>query len=282
VLGAVVVACAPAVDRVAVTAGVRDVCDGVDNDGNGFVDDADADGDGLCDCLRIGVVGFPGEWGNIDLIRGWMHAREAGTVLVAGETLTPELLATLDVVLVQDVRDGVAEGTVGQQGVGVGIGRTYSDAEVRALAAWVEAGGGLMTLAGFTANADEPTNVNRLLAPFGLSYGAQHVLFSGGDPPISVRGWDAAHPIASGIGQVGVKGGRPVSGGALVAWESIPGEFDLGRVAQPGRGRVFAWADEWIEYDSEWSRPELQVRRLWQNALAWLTPPGRCRVALSR
>lgn len=278
-LAAALLACAPSRDIVASTR--PEVCDGVDNDENGIVDDLDSNADGLCDCLRIAVLGYPGVWGNIDLIRGWMGARTAPTTILAAQALSPELLAGFDVLIVQDVRDGVAEGTFGQEGIGIGIGRVFADAEVRALEAWVGAGGGLMALTGYGENSGESANVNRLLAPFGLWYAPQPILGgTGGGPEIPVTHWDATHPIASGVSQVGFKNGYPVSGGTLVAWEPMQGAYDVGRAVESGRGHVFAWGDEWIEYDAEWRNSRFQAKRLWLNALKWLTAAGYCQVPL--
>ncbi len=276
-LAAASLACGPR-DPVAIG---HEVCNGVDDDGNGIVDDLDANGDGLCDCLRIGVLGYPGQAGSGDVIRGWLHGRAVPTAILAGAALTPELLGGLDVLLVQDVQDGVATGTVGREGIGIGIGRTFSDAEVQALRAWVDAGGGLMALSGFTGNTGENTNVNRLLAPFGLSYGSQRILVGQGTP-VPVTHWNATHPLASGVAQVGVDGAYAVQGGGtLVAWEPAPGAYDLGRALESGRGHVFAWGDEWIEYDAEWtSQATSQVLRLWLDAFKWLTPAGVCQVPL--
>jgi hypothetical protein len=275
-LGVALVACSP-VDRVA-----RAACDQVDHDGSGSVDNVDADGDGLCDCLRLGVYGYPGSTGDIEQLKAWMHAKLVPTVLIGNRPLTPEILAGFDVLLVQDVRDGADAGNTGREGIGVGIGRAFSDAEVQALVAWVNAGGGLMTLSGFGTTSAENTNVNRLLGPFGLSYGEEHILNGSGAPvvPVVVTHWDASHPIANGMARATVYSAYAVSGGTLVAWEPTAGAYDLGRATQSGLGRVFAWGDEWIEYDSEWSRADLDVRRLWQNAFWWLTPPGYCQIPL--
>lgn len=259
-------------DPVAETA--AGLCNGVDDDGNGIVDDLDVNGDGLCDCLRIGTSGYPN--GPLDQIRAWMGTRASRTVLLAGEVLTPELLARLDVLVVQDVRDGVDGGTAGEAGPGLGIGRAFSDAEVQAVRAWVEAGGGLMTLAGYSTAGAEVTNVNRLLAPFGLSYGTDRILAGASATPVT--SWDVAHPIARGVAQVGVNGGFQVAGGSLVASVASPGPYALGRATTFGRGHVFAWGDDAITYDAQWTDPGSQARRLWQNAFAWLTVAGYCQV----
>jgi hypothetical protein len=169
------------------------------------------------------------------------------------------------VLVVEDVRLG----TPGEAGVGAGIGRSFSAGEVDALAQWVTQGGGLVTLSGYS-DASELTNVNRLLAPLGLMYGATDTSW---DP---VTHW-AAHPISSGVRRVPFRVGYGVGGaGIAIAWEPNPGQFDIGRAAEVGSGRVFAWGDEWIAYRDSLSQTDSQVARLWANVLQWLVPPSQC------
>lgn len=274
-LAALCLACHP--QRDAIAAEPLEICDGRDDDGNGLVDDLDANGDGLCDCLAIGVLGYPGPRSSAR-IQAWMHTRAVPTEILADQVLTRELLAGLDVLVVQDVQDGVAAGSVGQPGTLHGIGRVFSDAEVQVLKGWVEGGGGLLTLTGYTNLAGELTNVNRLLAPFDVSYASTPLVSPTAELP--VVHWDTAHPLAAGISRIGVDGGFPVVGaGVAVAWDPSPGAVDLGRALEAGRGRVFAWGDEWITFDVEWNDPSFQVERLWLNAMRWLTPPGRCQLS---
>ena len=270
--------CGPGLDIVAVH---REVCDRVDNDRNGIIDDLDANGDGLCDCLRIGVLGYPGPRPR-EQLQGMMSTRAVTTAVLAGQAMTADLLSTLDVVIIQDVQDGQEASTAGQEGIGKGIGRVYSDAEVEAVQAWVADGGGVMALTGYTSTAAEVTNVNRLLAPFGVSYGTQVVLNAGtATSSVPVTHWDRAHPLASGVTKVGVAGGHPVSGGGtLVAWEPNPGASDVARAVEWGRGHVFVWGDEWITYDAEWSNADYQDKRLWLNSLRWLAAAGYCQVPI--
>ncbi|HMY19940.1 MAG TPA: hypothetical protein PKA58_26620 [Polyangium sp.] len=50
------------------------MCDGKDDDCNGRVDDVDVGKDGICDCLRIGIVGVPGSNPSADF-QSWLQAR---------------------------------------------------------------------------------------------------------------------------------------------------------------------------------------------------------------
>lgn len=257
--------------------GDTEVCDGVDNDHNGIVDDVDVGKDGVCDCLRVATLGFAGAWGQGNVFSSWLDARSvSGATALEGAVLTSALLERFQVIIVQDVRAGNA----GQSGVGNGVGRSYSAEEVEALRQWVAAGGGLMTLTGY-ADASERTNVNALLAPLGLSYGPNGVLFGGGGATAAVTHW-GTHAIADGIMKVGVDNGYPVLGaGTAVAWEPAPGDADVGRAADFEKGRVFVWGDEWITYDSEWTQhADYQVERFWLNTLKWLTPVQQCQVEI--
>jgi hypothetical protein len=252
-----------------------EVCDGVDNDGNGIIDDVDLTGDGICDCLNIATLGYEGQWGQGDIFKNWLAGRTSngGAVSLGSKTLTAETLAPFQVLVVQDVRPG----TPGTEGKGQGIGRVYSDAEVEALESWVSQGGGVMTLLGYS-DASEVENVNKLLAPFGLSYGSNSVLGVGDGTSKAITHW-ATHPIAEGVQKVGSDWGYPVSGGTLIAWEPVEGEWDIGRVVEHGSGHVFAWGDEWITYNTEWQdRPDYQVERFWINSIKWLTVAGNCQV----
>lgn len=138
-----------------------------------------------------------------------------------------------------------------------------------------------MTLTGF-ADPSEITNVNALLAPFGLSYGSTQILFGGGGATVPVTHW-GDHPLAKGITEVGVDDGYPVQGdgAALIAWEPSQGQYDVGRAVEYQGGHVFAWGDEWISYDSEWKlHPDYQVAQFWINILTWLSPTSVCQAPI--
>lgn len=254
-----------------------EVCDGLDNDGDGIIDNVDADSDGICDCLRIATLGYPGKWGNGDIFTNWLNGKSLhGADSLGGKVLTEELLSPYHVIVVQDVRAG----TPGVSGKARGIGRFYSQAEANVLKAWVQQGGGLMTLIGY----DQPTevdNVNLLLSGFGLAYLKKPILGRSGGSTVPVTHWEATHPLADGIQKVGVDNGYPVTGGTLIAWEPNKGDSDVGRAVTIGTGHVFAWGDEWITYDSEWrSHPDYQVQRFWLNTVKWLTRSDFCQVKI--
>jgi hypothetical protein len=251
-----------------------EVCDGIDNDGNGIIDDIDTGRDGVCDCLRVATLGYPGTWGSGNVFKDWLDAKiNSAVVSLGAETLTPQALAAFQIVVVQDVRAD----SPGSQGPGNGIGRDYSEAEIQALTDWVDRGGGLLTLSGYGV-VSELGNVNRMLAPFGLSYEAR-AIFKGTGSAVTISHW-SKHPISEGIQAVGVYGAYPVAGGSLLAWEPEPGNWDIGRVAEFGSGRVVAWGDEWISYTSKWNS-DFQGERFWLNSLKWLTLAGHCQVPTS-
>lgn len=245
--------------------GSEDLCDGIDNDGNGIIDDVDVGRDGICDCLMIATLGKPGKWGQGDVFATWLDSRSAsGATKLADSVLTPELLAPFHVVVIEDVSV---------------IGRTYEPSEVEALRDWVAAGGGLMTLIGY-ADPDERLNVNTLLAPFELQYGAQQIAQRRGGSTLPIGVW-MEHPITDGVDLVGSDNGYPVEGSdssSMLIAETDKGD-PMGRARPVGSGHVFVWGDEWITYNSEWLEHEdYQVELFWVNSIKWLTVADQCQV----
>lgn len=241
--------------------GSAEVCDGIDNDNNGVVDDVDKGGDGICDCLRIATLGVPGQWGVGDVFATWLSERsDNGSVSLGDQVLTPALLGQYQVIVAENVST---------------IGRTYAADEVAALQAWVEGGGGFMTLIGY-GDPSERTNANTLLSPFGVQYQEQQILQKSGGSTVPVMGWNA-HPVSMGVSRIGVDNGYEVSGGGtLVADEQ---GYDMLRAVEQGSGHVLVWGDEWITYDSEWTEhPDYQVELFWLNSIKWLTPEMDCQV----
>jgi hypothetical protein len=229
---------------------------------DGFVTEDASGGDTAAraeGCLRIGVIGRIDQ-PNTGTFRRWLA--ESSTDLVPLDApLEDRVLAPLHVIL-------IAESLV----------RTFAEDEIAALERWVDAGGGVFALSGYTA--DDNAEVNALLAPLGVQFGTRLLIVN----PLANASWPVetwlAHPVSEGVTRVGVVSAYEVLGdGELIAQgnDVIAGAVAVMRGRAHGAGRVLAWGDEWITFDSEWSEGAgYQVPTLWQNVLTWLAPPG-CR-----
>jgi hypothetical protein len=139
----------------------EELCDGLDNDENGIVDDRDVEQDGVCDCLAIAYLGASTGAKAGGVFAAWLDQRsDIGAKPL--KSITQSELAKYDVLVVQNL--GL-------------LGTSYSEDELDAIEAWIKAGGGLLTLTGYGTLA-EPRDVNAILERFGLSYKQPLVLLS--------------------------------------------------------------------------------------------------------
>ncbi|MFO0635095.1 MAG: hypothetical protein U0168_19800 [Nannocystaceae bacterium] len=233
------------------TAEVESACDGVDDDCNGFVDDIDVAGDGICDCLEIALLGAPGSLTSSMFVQ-WLGMQGTSTERIDPALVDDATLAAYDIIIIDQLT------------------RDYAAAEVTAFADWVDGGGGLMAMTGHTADpAVAQTRPNAILASFDVAYSGALL-----DGPVTDF---LPHPISNGLSSVTFTGGFAVTElqvGATDVVAQLPGT-PVARARSFGDGKVFAWGDEWIEYDSEWSTmPE--ITQLWVNALGWLRPSDLC------
>jgi hypothetical protein len=251
--------------------GGAEICDGKDNDCNGVIDDVDVGHDGVCDCLTIATLGNHFTEGQ-NIFGKWLDSRSnMGAVDLKDQTLTKELLANYKVIVAEDVEAFELQGGGGISG----IGRYYTQAEADVLRDWVKAGGGFMAMVIGFMYAPEVDNDNKLLSPFGMSFGTKGILYGGGTT-LPVTHWNT-HPITDGVTRLGFDNGYAVNGtGPSLASES---GFDTLRAQEFGEGHVVIWGDEWITFDSEWKdHPDYQVETFWLNTLKWLTKNGDCQV----
>lgn len=234
------------------TAATEMVCDGIDDDCNGFIDDIDEGGDGICDCLAIAIIGTPGGLASSQF-QQWLIDRGTSTDRIDPAVVDAAVLDPYDVVILDQLT------------------REYTPAEAAAFDAWVTAGGGLMAMTGHTASPVSAQQwPNGILGPMGLEY--QGALLNG---PVTDF---VPHPITMGLTSVTFLGGFEVV--ATIPGQSdvvarLPGMVPAAQAQERGAGKVFVWGDEWIEYDSEWAAlPE--ITQLWVNIFDWLTPTDLC------
>jgi hypothetical protein len=225
-----------------------EVCNRVDDDCNGRVDDIDPGTDRLPACLRIGILGRPGAYTS-DSFQQWLRSAGASVerTLADAAPLTRGLLDRYDVVILD------------------ALARDYADDEAAVLRDWVTAGGGVIALTGYTNTPPDRTRPNSLLRPFGVAYRDGLIV----EGPVTDF---TSHAVTEGLASVVFRGGYRVDVGRTVDTPTdgvarFGGEV-VGVVQERGAGRVFVWGDEWIEFDTEW-RAMPMVQRFWSNALRW-------------
>ncbi len=229
------------------------VCDGIDDDCNGLVDDVDLGGDGFCDCLSIGILGAPGTHPSANF-QQWLM--DQGTTVVRfgttpAYTLTLADLEPYDILIIDN------------------LPKVFSATEQAEFAAWLADGGAFVSMAGYVNTTADRDEQNSLVAASGLSYVGQSVLL---EPQTE---W-APHPISQNLGTVRFLGGWVVQGpGDTVMHVLGDPTTRLGVAVDNGSFRAFVYGDEWVSFDSEWTNyPSVPV--FWENVLKWLSPPGYC------
>lgn len=230
--------------------------------------------DGTCTCIRLALLGtLDSKAADKDssAFVAWLNGNSDGTVEVTLFDQKPNLdgafLENYDILITANVNAW-----------------SFSAAEKEAVATWVQGGGGLLTLTGFTSEDSEPAQTSQLLEFSGLSYGKTKVAEHGENLPIYYQGGtenlrnclvrngvssnDAVitTPIAfsSGPGVSGSIAAHLNYVGAFIGWEVVaPGEATVLAVdpttSKPiaaarefGEGRVVAFGDEWIVFANQW------------------------------
>ena len=225
-----------------------------DGDGDGDTREPECDPvTGVCICIKLATWGALGTFGAVpgmdgtDAITEYLNMNSTGEADYSATkpAVTADYLANYDVIILQDLSAWPA----------------FTAEEVAAFDAWVAAGGGVISLNGYSDNDNEMTNVNTLLASSGMSYvpasdtsgdntGVECAYCFGNSVPQA--GWNAAHPITTNLTQVGAFHGRSiVPGDAEIVAQTADGV--VGAAKQVGEGRVFMFHDEWVTYNSQWT-----------------------------
>lgn len=241
------------------------LCDGLDDDGNGLVDDVDVANDGFCDCLNIGVIGKPG-FAPASNLGAFLSAQgtfvERTTLEDPLDIIDADFLSAYQVVLVEY------------------LPRDLTPDEVAALETFVRTRGrGLMTVIGFNFDNNDPgperDRASAVLAPFELAYNGEYLI-----PADETLTFVPGHPTTAGVTSIPYRGGIEVietanpANGTIVG--TVEGGLRTGAIAKEiGSGRVLVFGDEWLTFDSEWNTvPDVQP--FWTNILSWLAPLDFC------
>jgi hypothetical protein len=257
---------------------------------------------GRCTCFNIASIGLPGHTGfqggmdSTTAFTDWLNTQSSASVDIytARPTLDADFLDRYDVVIVQWLVDGVS----GEDGTGYW---SFTPAETAALDAWVRAGGGLITLSGYDAQAQEVTPLNQLVqATTDMSYGTADVLGTvstsnyclGESDPLG--GWVQTTPIGKHIDEVGAFHGRPINAGSKAVIDCTDGANVYAAHEDVGQGHVFAFADEWVTYTSQWFGIDAggncadasadrvyQVPQFWYNAITYASQATACPFTLN-
>jgi hypothetical protein len=236
-----------------------EVCNDLDDDCNDIVDDVDVGGDGICDCLNIALFGIKG--GNPAAeFEIWLEAQgtKVDRIQIDNTPLTQQIVDAYDIIILDR------------------LVRNYTADEAKLLQGWVsDAGGGLMSMTGYTGGAADVDRPNSIIGPMGLSYNNSQGIING-----PVVQWNM-HPVSQDITSVTFLGGFYIDiKDDGFAKNTVVATLPQGPVAVAqtrAAGKLLIWGDEWIEYDSEWKNIP-QIKQLWVNILGWLSPAGYCSI----
>jgi hypothetical protein len=293
---------------------------------------------GNCTCLRLAMLGTltsAAVDSDTTAFVDWLNDKSMGTALVTNITAKPTLDATFlgnyDVLIVANVSAWAA----------------FSAAEQAAIKQWVEqTGGGIITLTGFNSLAAEPATSSQLISFAGLGYGSTPAAPASGEGyPVYYKGgttnlkmclnWTGSsggithsqpfittpvkftpqtgtlEKLTFNLDYVGAFIGWPVStipqGAVVVATDPVTGGNMAVAYEDNGKGRIFAFGDEWVVFSNEWAptgNPNntqmdqynpcwepasgtaagffqsvetlYQTKQFWYDAINWVAPPTEC------
>jgi len=261
--------------------------------------------DCVCPPFNVAVIGKPGTWGavrNADsdtALQDWLNTSSAGTAKADNfknrVKLTPDFLATYNVIILASLSDDSNAGPFWK----------FDNSEVAAFQAWVESGGGVISLTSYSGDGTEVDPTNQLLAFSGISYNKDGLYATCVDWRVcscahanTLSTWIKTDPVianlSSNVTWVGLDNGRSINAPAdahVAATVDGPKNALVGKLV--GKGHVLAYADEWITYTSQWSgtgnpsssdltcagflpQNVFQVPQFWYNMIRWSQPSATC------
>lgn len=265
------------------------------------------DGGDACMCppFKLALIGKPGKWGanpNGDpdtALQEWLNSSSAGTAQADNfpnrPTLTPAFLASYSVIILASLAEDSSTGPWW----------TFSADEVAAFRAWVENGGGVITLTGYAGDPGEVAPLNQLIGFSGITYSQDAVWGTCADIQTcncthsnTLSEWNRTDPVvanlSTGVTFVGYQNGRPIiapSDAHVAATVGGTSNALVGKLV--GKGRILAFGDEWVTYTSQWTGignpsatdpscsgylPEdrYQMAQFWYNMVRWSQPAADC------
>jgi hypothetical protein len=187
----------------------------------------------------------------------------------------------------------------------------YGDDDAAALRDWVKNdGGAVVAMSGyFSDTAVETQPLNKLLSGSdkwtGITYNGDNTFSSCldnkcycTDSSLSFGGWQTGYAdypaLTHDLKKVGVLYGRSIAcTGSDCQIFAKDTSGNLGVAKKIGKGRIFAWGDEWVTYTSQWgltdrptdsqqdcsgytAKTSYNVAQFWYNAFRWLVPENTC------
>ena len=222
-------------------------------------------------CAKIGFIGDDQSTATgaaPDQLIEWLESLGATVTRIdANDPLSDELLAPLHLAI------------VGNMSARSDASNDYSADDIDVMTAWVEEGGGLLTLAGYTGDELAVKPASDLLSALQLGYdyaGRGAGVLGDGDPPMVIEvSQPSSHPVTLGVANVGVYYVYPTtgSGTALFARD----EFTLAMAQEHVGGRAIAFSDDYISLVSDWpNHADLDQETLMRNMLDWLLESSGC------
>ncbi|MFL5307836.1 MAG: hypothetical protein ACJ8F1_21635 [Polyangia bacterium] len=265
------------------------------------------DGGDACMCppFKLAVIGKPGKWGanpNGDpdtALQDWLNSSSAGTAqadnFTTRPTLTADFLAQYSVIILASLADDSNTGPWWK----------FSADEIAAFHTWLDNGGGVITLAGYSGDPGETTPLNQLIGFSGVTYSTDGTWGTCADNQTcscthsnTLSEWNRTDPVvanlATGVTFVGYQNGRSIiapSDGHVAATVGGTSNALVGKLV--GKGRVLAFGDEWITYTSQWTgagnpsasdpncagylpQDKYQMAQFWYNMIHWVQPAANC------
>ncbi len=292
--------------------------------------------DGACTCLRLALLGSlasSADNANTQPFVDWLNNNSDGTATVTMVTEKPvlnaEWLANFDILLIANTNAW-----------------TFTEEEKAAVATWSqEAGGGIIAITGFDSEPNESAAASQLLGFAGLGFAGTDLAQATAPPsgegyPVYYKGGsvdlkqcmvstnmneeafittpikftpqtDTLEDLTFQLDYVGAFYGWEVTSSApeavVVATDPVTGKNMAVAHEVGGKGRVFAFGDEWVSLANQWVRTGqpnnqnmdsgnicwvpptdteagffhsvqslYQTKQFWYNAINWVAPPNEC------